>query len=41
MIFDNRAGIAVDDILSYDDANEVFHKIDGNIAGLEWGTEPL
>ena len=30
----------MDDILLDDDANKAFHKIDGNIAGMEWETEP-
>ena len=41
MIFENCTGIAVDDISPDDDVNEAFRKMDGNIAELEWGTEPL
>ena len=41
IIVDNRVGVAVNDILSDDDANEAFSKIDRNIAGVEWEAEPL
>ena len=41
LIFDNRLGIAVDDILSDDGANKAFRKIEGNVAGLEWEAEIL
>ena len=29
----------MDDILLDDDANKALHKIDGDIAGMEWETE--
>ena len=41
MIFGNCTGVAVDDISPDDDVNEAFRKMDGNIAEVEWGTEPL
>ena len=41
LIFENLTGIAVDNILPDDDTNEAFREIDGNIAVVEWETEPL
>ena len=41
VIFDYRLGIARDNILPDDDANEAFREIDGNIAEVEWEAEPL
>ena len=34
LIFENRTGATVNDILPDDEANEAFDKIDGNITGL-------
>ena len=39
LIFENRTGATVNDILPDDEANEAFDKIDGNITGVEWGAE--
>ena len=39
LIFDNRTGATVNDILPNDEANEAFGKIDGNITGVEWEAE--
>ena len=36
LIFENRTGATVNDILPDDKANEAFDEIDGNIAGVEW-----
>ena len=41
LIFENLTGIVVDDILPDGNANDAFHEIDRNIAGVEWETEPL
>ena len=39
LIFENRTGATVNDILPYDEANEVFDKIDENIPGVDWEAE--
>ena len=39
LIFENRTGAMVNDILPDDEANEEFKKIDRNITGVEWETE--
>ena len=39
LIFENRTGATVNDILPYDEANEAFDKIDGNITGVKWEAE--
>ena len=39
-IFENRTGVTVNDIFPDDDANEVFNKIYGNTAGVDWEEEP-
>ena len=39
LIFGNRTGSTVNDILPDDKENEVFDKIDGNITGVEWEAE--
>ena len=39
LIFENRTRATVNDILPDDELNEEFNKIDGNIAGVEWGSE--
>ena len=36
LIFENRNGVTVNDILLDDDANKVFKKINGNIKGVDW-----
>ena len=36
LIFENRTGATLNDILPDDKANEAFDKIDGNITGVEW-----
>ena len=35
IIFENRAGVTVNYILPYDDANKAFNEINRNIAGVE------
>ena len=35
LIFENRTGATVNDILPDDETNEAFDKIDGNITGVE------
>ena len=40
LIFENRTSATVNDILTDDEANDAFKKIDGNIAGMEWEAEP-
>ena len=39
LIFENRTGATVNDILPDDEANEAFNKIEGNITGVEWEAE--
>ena len=39
LIFENRTGATVNDILPDDKANEAFDKIDRNITGVEWEAE--
>ena len=39
LLFENRAGVTVNDILPDDDANEAFKEIDGNIEGVDWEVE--
>ena len=39
LIFENCIGATVNDILPYDEANEVFDKIDENIPGVDWEAE--
>ena len=39
LIFENRTGATVNDILPDDEANKAFNKIDGNITGAEWEAE--
>ena len=39
LIFDNRTGATVNDILPDDEANEAFNKLNGNITGVEWEAE--
>ena len=39
LIFENRTGATVKDILPDDKANEAFNKIDGNIGGVDWEPE--
>ena len=41
LIFENRAGVTVNDILPDDDANKEFKTIDGNFAGGDWEAEPM
>ena len=36
LIFENRTGATVNDILPDDEANKAFDKIDGNITGVKW-----
>ena len=36
IIFDNCLGLAVNNILTYNDANGAFTKNKGKIAGVEW-----
>ena len=36
LVFENRTGATVNDILPDDKANEEFNVIDGNITGVEW-----
>ena len=40
LIFENRAGITVNDILPDDNANEAFNKIDRSLTGVDWEAEP-
>ena len=40
LVFENRAGVTVNNIFPDDDANEAFNEIDGNIAGVDWEAEP-
>ena len=35
LIFENRAGATVNDILLYDKANEAFDELDSNITGVD------
>ena len=39
LIFENRTGATVNNILPDDEANEAFNKIDDNIAGVDWEVE--
>ena len=39
MIFENRAGVKVKDILPDDEANKAFDKLDRNITGVDWEAE--
>ena len=39
MIFENRTGATVHDILPDDEANEPFDKLNGNITGVDWEAE--
>ena len=39
LIFENRTGTTVNNILPDDEANEAFNKIDGNIAEVHWEAE--
>ena len=39
LIFENRTGATVNDILPDDKANEAFDEISGNIIGVEWEAE--
>ena len=39
LIFENRTGATVNNILPVDKTNEAFDKIDGNITGVEWEAE--
>ena len=39
LIFENRTGTTVNDLLPDDEANELFIKIDRNITGVDWGAE--
>ena len=39
LIFENHTGATVNDILPYDEANEAFDEIYGNITGVEWEAE--
>ena len=39
MIFENRIGATVNDILPDDKANEAFDKLNGNITGVYWEAE--
>ena len=39
LIFQNRTGTTVNDIMPDDEANKAFEKIDGNITGVEWEVE--
>ena len=36
LIFENRTGATVNDILPDDKTNKVFDEIDGNITGVNW-----
>ena len=40
-MFENYAGVTVNNIFPDDEANEAFNEIDGNIAGVEWEAETL
>ena len=39
LIFENRTGATVNDILPDDKVNEAFDEIDRNITGVEWEAE--
>ena len=39
LIFKNRTGATVNNILSDDKANKVFDKLDRNITGVDWEAE--
>ena len=39
LVFENRTGATVNNILPDDEANEAFNKIDGNITGVDWEAE--
>ena len=39
LIFENRTGVTINDILPDDKANKAFDKLDGNITGVEWEAE--
>ena len=39
LIFENRTGATVNDLLPDDEANKAFDEIDGNITGVEWEAE--
>ena len=39
LIFENRTGATVNDILPDDEANEAFDELDGNITGMDWEAE--
>ena len=39
LIFENRTGATVNDILPDDKANEMFNELDKNIKGVDWEAE--
>ena len=39
LIFENRTGATVNDILPDDEANKAFGELDGNITGMYWEVE--
>ena len=39
LIFENRTGATVNDILQDDEANKAFNELDGNITGVDWEAE--
>ena len=39
IVFENCTGTTVNNILTDDEANEEFNKIDGNITGVDWEAE--
>ena len=39
LVFENRTGTTVNNILPDDKANEAFYEIDGNIVGVDWEAE--
>ena len=39
LIFENRTGATVNDLLPDDEANEAFDELDENITGVEWEAE--
>ena len=39
LIFENRTGATLNDLLPDDEANEAFDKLDENITGVEWEAE--
>ena len=40
LMFENRAGVTVNDIFPNDEVNETFNKIDGNVSEDDWEEEP-